>query len=172
MKTKSRPVVAVLMGSDSDVAVMSEAVKVLEGFGVSAEMDVISAHRTPDRARRFAMAAAGRGVRVIICGAGKSAHLAGFFAAHTTLPVIGVPLDAGLGGLDALLSTVQMPAGVPVACVAVGKTGAVNAGMLAVQMLSLSDAGLAQRLVEHRRQMAAEVAVKGRRLRVARGRAE
>ncbi|MBM3315790.1 5-(carboxyamino)imidazole ribonucleotide mutase [candidate division WOR-3 bacterium] len=164
MDKSTRPAVAVLMGSDSDQEVMSEATKVLGSFGVPSETHVISAHRSPERCRRFAAGAARRGVKVIIAGAGKAAHLAGVVASHTTLPVIGVPLDAGLGGLDALLSTAQMPAGVPVACVAVGRAGAVNAALLAVEMLALGDAGLARRLAAYRRKMAAEVAKRSRAL--------
>ncbi len=152
------------MGSDSDWPVMSEAVRVLEQFGVGCEVEVISAHRTPDRCRAYVRSAPKRGIRIFIAGAGKAAHLAGAVASNTTLPVIGVPLEGGLGGLDALLSTVQMPGGVPVACVAVGKAGAVNAGLLAVQMLALADSGLARRLVAYRQAMAREVAVKSRAL--------
>ena len=158
----AKPVVAIVMGSDSDLAVMAEAAKVLGEFGVGHEVLIVSAHRTPDRCRAFARGAAGRGIRVIVAGAGKAAHLAGVVAAHTTLPVIGVPLDAGMNGLDALLSTVQMPGGVPVACMAVGKAGAKNAGLLAVEILALGDAGLASRLAQYRDRMAREVAAKGR----------
>jgi len=117
----------------------------------------MSAHRTPDRCRTFARGAAGRGIKVIVAGAGKAAHLAGVIAAHTTLPVIGVPLDAGMNGLDALLSTVQMPGGVPVACMAVGKAGAKNAGLLAVAILALGDARLARMLIAYRGRTAREV---------------
>lgn len=152
------------MGSDSDWPVMSEAVRVLEQFGVGCEAQVISAHRTPDRCRAYVRAAPKRGIKVFIAGAGKAAHLAGAVASNTTLPVIGVPLDGGLGGLDALLSTVQMPGGVPVACVAVGKAGAVNAGLLAAEILALSDPDLARKLVAHRQAMAKEVAAKSRKL--------
>jgi len=150
------------MGSDSDLAVMSETAKVLDEFGVGSEVSIISAHRTPDRCRAFARGAAGRGTKVIVAGAGKAAHLAGVVAAHTTLPVIGVPLDAGMNGLDALLSTVQMPGGVPVACMAVGKSGAKNAGLLAVAILALNDTGLGARLAEYRARMARDVAAKAR----------
>ncbi|MEO0019519.1 MAG: 5-(carboxyamino)imidazole ribonucleotide mutase, partial [candidate division WOR-3 bacterium] len=115
MVNRDKPVVAILMGSNKDLEVMGEAKRVLDEFGVESEIQVISAHRTPEKCRRFARGAAKRGIKVIIAGAGKAAHLAGVVASYTTLPVIGVPLDAGLGGLDALLSTVQMPAGVPVA---------------------------------------------------------
>lgn len=145
------------MGSSRDAAVMAEAMRVLKEFGVRAEAQVISAHRTPGRCHRFVAGARDRGIKVIICGAGMAAHLAGVVASHTTLPVIGVPLDAGMNGLDALLSTVQMPGGIPVACTAVGKAGAVNAGLLAVEILALTNRGLARRLERHREMMAAEV---------------
>jgi 5-(carboxyamino)imidazole ribonucleotide mutase len=159
---KKKPVVAVVMGSDSDLAVMAEASKALDEFGIEYEMLIVSAHRTPDRCRTFARGAAGRGIKVIVAGAGKAAHLAGVIAAHTTLPVIGVPLDAGMNGLDALLSTVQMPGGVPVACMAVGKAGAKNAGLLAIEILALGDAGLAGRLTDYRVKMARDVAAKAK----------
>jgi phosphoribosylaminoimidazole carboxylase PurE protein len=155
-----KPVVAIVMGSDSDIGVMNEAARALDEFGIGHETSIVSAHRTPDRCRTFARRAAGRGIRVIIAGAGKAAHLAGVIAAHTTLPVIGVPLDAGMSGLDALLSTVQMPGGVPVACMAVGKAGAKNAGLMAAAILALNDAGLAQQLVGYRNRMAREVVAK------------
>lgn len=158
------PAVLVLMGSDSDQPVMAEATKLLTEFGIPFEVQVVSAHRDPVRCQRVAAKAAARGVRVIIAGAGKAAHLAGVVASHTVLPVIGVPLDAGMAGLDALLSTVQMPAGVPVACMAVGKSGAVNAALLAVEILALSDSRLRHRLESYRRQMAAEVLQKSRTL--------
>jgi phosphoribosylaminoimidazole carboxylase PurE protein len=149
-KTK-KPVVALLMGSESDRAVMSEAAKLLDEFDVPHEVRVISAHRNPERCRAFARGAAGHGIKVIIAAAGRAAHLAGVIAAHTTLPVVGVPLDAGMNGLDALLSTVQMPRGVPVACMAVGKSGAANAALLSVQILALSDARLARRFAAFKR---------------------
>ena len=159
---KQKPIVAVVMGSDSDLPVMSETTKILDEFGVAHEVLIVSAHRTPDRCRTFARGAAGRGIKVIVAGAGKAAHLAGVIAAHTTLPVIGVPLDAGMNGLDALLSTVQMPGGVPVACMAVGKAGAKNAGLLAVEILALNDTGLARSLAAYRGRMAREVAAKAK----------
>lgn len=152
------------MGSDSDWPVMSEAVRVLDGFGIASEAQVISAHRTPDRCRSFVRAAPGRGIKVFIAGAGKAAHLAGVIASNTTLPVIGVPLDGGLSGLDALLSTAQMPGGVPVACMGVGKAGATNAGLLAAEILALSDPALGRKLAAHRAKMAKEVAEKSRAL--------
>ncbi|MGA9538246.1 MAG: 5-(carboxyamino)imidazole ribonucleotide mutase, partial [Desulfobacterales bacterium] len=127
---KRRPQVGIVMGSDSDLDVMKETVAILRNFGVVFEITVASAHRTPRRAAEFAESARNRGIKVIIAGAGHAAHLAGAMAAHTTLPVIGVPIDSSaFQGLDALLSTVQMPPGIPVATVAVGKPGAVNAGI-------------------------------------------
>ena len=142
--------VAVIMGSDSDLAVMQSCIDQLKDFGVNTSVHVMSAHRTPKRAAEFADNAADNGVKVIIAAAGMAAHLAGSVAGRTTLPVIGVPMAAkeGLGGLDALLSTVQMPPGVPVATVAIGKAGAKNAAVLAVQILALSDDGLADKLEE------------------------
>ena len=139
--------VAILMGSDSDWPAMSVAAERLEALGIPHEVRVLSAHRSPAETARFAGTARARGYQVIICGAGGAAHLAGAVAAHTTLPVLGVPLDAGnLGGLDALLATVQMPAGVPVGTLAVGRAGADNAALLAAQILALAVALLASRL--------------------------
>lgn len=147
------PQVAILMGSDSDLDVMAKAHKVLAEFGVEADIKVISAHRNPADLENFLSEAPGRGVKVYICGAGMAAHLGGVVAAQTTLPVIGVPcLSKSTAGLDSLLSMVQMPKGVPVATVAID--GAMNAGILAVQMLALSDEGLAQKLVEYKETMA------------------
>jgi phosphoribosylaminoimidazole carboxylase PurE protein len=148
-----RPPVAVVMGSDSDLAVMQGCIKQLESFGISPVVRIISAHRTPDVAVDFADSAIEGGIKVIIAAAGMAAHLAGTLAARTTLPVIGVPLAApeGLAGLDALLSTVQMPPGVPVASVAIGKAGAKNAAVLAVQILALSDEELAAKLGDFRK---------------------
>ena len=157
--------VAVLMGSDSDWEVMAAAVERLEGLGIAADVHVMSAHRTPARVAEYVSGAQGRGIQVFIAGAGAAAHLAGVVAAHTTLPVIGVPLDAtGLRGLDSLLATVQMPAGVPVATVAIGKSGAENAGLLAAQILALGDPKLAARLTAMKADMAAKVEEKDRRL--------
>jgi phosphoribosylamine--glycine ligase len=150
--------VLVLMGSDSDAPVMQGAVDLLRQLGVPCEMTVASAHRSPDRVMRLVREAPGRGVRAFIVGAGAAAHLAGVVAAHTTLPVIGVPIDSSaLNGLDALLSTVQMPPGVPVATVSVGKPGAINAGVLAVQILALGDPALADRLARYKAQLAEKV---------------
>lgn len=155
--------VGIVMGSDSDLEVMKAAADVLKSFGVAFEMTVASAHRTPARAAEFARTARDRGVQVIIAGAGHAAHLAGAMAAHTTLPVIGVPIDSSaLQGLDALLSTVQMPPGIPVATVALGKPGARNAGILAAQILALSDPELQQRLVEFKEDMEKTVAEKAK----------
>ena len=156
--------VAVLMGSDSDLPVMREAVDVLRRFEVPCEARVLSAHRSPDATVEFARSAREQGFACIIAGAGGAAHLAGVVAAHTTLPVIGVPLVAGeLGGLDALLATVQMPAGIPVATVAIGKAGARNAALLAVEILALSDDDLRARLDDYRKQQTDTVAEKNRR---------
>ena len=150
--------VLILMGSDSDAPVMQAAVDVLREFDVACEMTVASAHRSPERVMRLVSEAPGRGVRVFIVGAGAAAHLAGVVAAHTTLPVIGVPIDSSaLKGMDALLSTVQMPPGVPVATVSIGKPGATNAGVLAVQMLALADASLAGRLTQYKKKLAEKV---------------
>lgn len=163
IKTPAR--VGIVMGSDSDLPIMQEAAVVLRKFGVSFEMTVASAHRSPERAASFAADAAKRGMKVIIAGAGHAAHLAGVLAAHTTIPVIGVPIDSSaLQGLDALLSTVQMPPGVPVACMAIGKSGARNAGILAVQVLALSDIRLASLLEKDKAEMALQVEEKARKL--------
>jgi phosphoribosylaminoimidazole carboxylase PurE protein len=151
------------MGSDSDLPVMEEAVKVLREFGIPCEVDVTSAHRTPEVTARLARSAERRGFGAIILGAGHAAHLAGVVAAHTTLPVIGVPLpSSALQGLDALLSTVQMPGGVPVASMAIGKPGAVNAAIFAVQILATRDPVLRRRLQEHKARLAAGVMEKNR----------
>ena len=145
--------IAILMGSEKDADKMQPAADVLEGFGVPYEVLVMSAHRTPGKVAGFATGAADAGYRAIICGAGKAAHLAGAVAANTTLPVIGVPIAAGsLGGLDALLSTVQMPTGIPVATVAVDS--AANAAYLAVSILALSDSALAADLAAYREELA------------------
>ena len=147
------PIVAVVMGSDSDWAVMSDAASVLSEFGVEHEVEVVSAHRTPERMIAYGKEAAGRGIRTIIAGAGGAAHLPGMLAAVTTLPVIGVPVPlAKLDGLDSLLSMVQMPAGVPVGTLAIGKPGAINAALLAASVLALSDPALAGRLAVWRKQ--------------------
>jgi phosphoribosylamine--glycine ligase len=150
--------VMILMGSDSDAPVMQGAVDILKELGISAEMTVASAHRSPERVMRLVREAPGRGVKVFIVGAGAAAHLAGVVAAHTTMPVIGVPIDSSaLKGLDALLSTVQMPPGVPVATVSIGKPGATNAGVLAAQMLAVADPAIASRLVAYKKKLAERV---------------
>ncbi len=150
----TRPVVGILMGSDSDWPVMEQAAKTLEHFGVSHEARVLSAHRTPELVRRYVSSAASRGIKIIIAGAGGAAHLAGVVAAHTVLPVIGVPIESkSLKGLDSLLSTVQMPKGVPVATVAIDN--AANAAILAVQCLALADRRLQRALVAHKRRLEA-----------------
>jgi phosphoribosylamine--glycine ligase len=150
--------VLILMGSDSDAPIMQAAVDVLRELGISSEMTVASAHRSPERVMRLVREAPDRGVKVFIVGAGAAAHLGGVVAAHTTKPVIGVPIDSSaLKGLDALLSTVQMPPGVPVATVSIGKPGATNAGILAAQILAVGDAGISARLDEHKKRMAQKV---------------
>lgn len=159
------PLVGILMGSESDLPVMEEAAKVLEEYGIPHEVRICSAHRTPERAATYAREAAGRGVKVLIAGAGGAAHLAGALAAQTVLPVIGVPLDStALQGLDALLATVQMPAGVPVATVTVGKAGARNAALLALAILATADETLRARLEAARRAMAEKVEAADRAL--------
>jgi phosphoribosylamine--glycine ligase len=157
--------VLILMGSDSDAGVMSAAGEVLTELGIGWEMTVASAHRSPERVTRLVAEAPARGVRVFIVGAGAAAHLAGVVAAHTTLPVIGVPIDSSaLQGLDALLSTVQMPPGVPVATVAIGKPGAANAGVLAAQMLALAEEPIRERLRLYKKQLADRVEQAAERL--------
>ncbi len=156
----SKPVVSIVMGSDSDLEIMREAAKALDEFGIVYEMDVTSAHRSPDRTAEYARNAAKNGIRVIIAGAGGAAHLAGVIAAHTTLPVIGVPIPStSLNGLDSLLATVQMPAGIPVATVAIGKPGATNAGVLAAQILALDNPAIAARLQGHKEKLARKVSL-------------
>jgi phosphoribosylamine--glycine ligase len=150
--------VFILMGSDSDAEIMSASGAALTEFGLTWEMTVASAHRSPARVMRLIESAHSRGVKVFIVGAGAAAHLAGVVAAHTTRPVIGVPIDSSaLKGIDALLSTVQMPPGVPVATVAIGKPGATNAGVLAAQMIALGDPALGQRLVDYKAALEAKV---------------
>jgi len=163
--TKQNIVVSVVMGSDSDLPVMGEAAKILDEFGVGFELILTSAHRAPARTARYASEAEGRGIRVIIAGAGAAAHLAGVIASHTPLPVIGVPIDAtSIRGLDALLATVQMPGGIPVATMAIGKAGAKNAALFAVRMLALSDKRLAKKLNNYIAQMARDVEKKQEKL--------
>jgi phosphoribosylamine--glycine ligase len=159
------PLVRILMGSDSDLPVMQEAVSILKKFDIPYEMTVASAHRTPERAAHIAATARERGVKVIIAGAGHAAHLAGALAAQTSLPIIGVPIDSScLQGLDALLSTVQMPPGVPVATVSIGKSGARNAAILSAQILSTADERIASELDRFKKEMADSVTQKAARL--------
>ena len=161
----SKPLVGILMGSDSDLSVMEEASKILENFGIEHEVIVTSAHRSPERTRKYILSAPKRGVKILIAGAGSAAHLAGVVAAETTLPVIGVPIgSSALNGLDALLSTTQMPGGVSVAGMAIGKAGAKNAGVLAVQILALSNKSLHQKFIKYKKNMAKEVERKSRNL--------
>jgi 5-(carboxyamino)imidazole ribonucleotide mutase len=160
-----KAIVSIVMGSDSDLEIMREAGKALEGFGISYEIDVTSAHRSPTRTADYAAKAAERGIQVIIAGAGGAAHLAGVIAAHTTLPVIGVPIPStSLQGMDSLLATVQMPAGIPVATVAIGKPGATNAGILAAQIIGLADKAIAQKLDAHKQKLAKGVEEKSAKL--------
>lgn len=159
MSGEKRPTVAIMMGSKSDWDVMQHVGKTLDRFGIGHESRVLSAHRTPDLAVEFASTAVDRGVGAIVAGAGGAAHLAGVVAAHTTLPVLGVPLVAwALDGMDALLSTVQMPRGVPVGTLAIGKAGAVNAALLAVRIFAISDPDLARALADFRDEQAREIA--------------
>ncbi|MBU0678758.1 MAG: 5-(carboxyamino)imidazole ribonucleotide mutase [Verrucomicrobia bacterium] len=158
MSKRKKPSVAILMGSASDWPVLKSSVEVLDDFGVGYDVHVMSAHRTPDEAAEYAGSASGKGFQVVIAAAGMAAHLAGVVAAHTTLPVIGVPMTGGaMDGLDSLLSTVQMPPGVPVATVAIGRAGAINAALLAVQILALSDASLKRKFVNYKRAMKKKV---------------
>jgi phosphoribosylaminoimidazole carboxylase PurE protein len=155
----------VVMGSDSDLPVMSEATKILAEFGIGYELILTSAHRAPSRTAKFATDAKERGIQIIIAGAGAAAHLAGVIASHTPLPVVGVPIDAtSLKGLDALLATVQMPGGIPVATMAIGKAGAKNAAIFAARMMALNDKTLAKKLDGYIAQMAKDVEAKQKKL--------
>jgi len=159
------PLVGIVMGSDSDLDVMKAAAEILNKFDILYEMTVASAHRSPARAAKFAASARERGMKLIIAGAGHAAHLAGVMAAHTPLPVIGVPIDSScLVGFDSLLSTVQMPPGIPVATVSIGKPGARNAGILAAQILALSDPELASKLDDFKADMAEKVEEKAKKV--------
>jgi phosphoribosylaminoimidazole carboxylase PurE protein len=161
----NKPKVGILMGSESDLEVMREAETRLDYFGIEYETRIMSAHRTPVKAAEYAATAEQRGLEVIIAGAGAAAHLAGAIAANTTLPVIGVPIDSSsLKGLDALLATVQMPAGIPVASMAIGKAGAANAGIFAAQIVARKDAQVAAKLAQFKKEMAAGVEEKDRKL--------
>ena len=165
MTSKETPLVSIVMGSDSDLDRMAEAAKVLEEFEVPFEITISSAHRSPELTMEYANTARERGIQVIIAGAGRAAHLAGVIAAHTTLPVIGVPIDGGpLNGVDALYSTVQMPPGIPVAAMAIGSGGARNAGIFAVQILSLNAPELQSKLQAYKSELSDGVAKKAARL--------
>lgn len=158
---KQRPLVGILMGSDSDLPIMVEAAKALQEFGIPFEIEITSAHRSPARTAEYARTAAARGLKVIVVAAGGAAHLGGAVAAETTLPVIGVPIPSTtLQGLDSLLSIVQMPGGVPVACTSIGEPGAINAAVLAAQIIATSDPALAKKLVAYKEQLARSVAEK------------
>jgi len=160
-----KPVVGIIMGSDSDLPTMQEAVKVFKQFEIPFEIGVYSAHRSPHRTADYVRGARDRGLKLIIAGAGSSAHLAGVTAAETTIPVIGVPIDSSpLSGFDALMSTGQMPPGVPVATMGVGKSGATNAAIFAVQVLALADDRLAARLVDYKAQLEKTVAEKSQKV--------
>jgi 5-(carboxyamino)imidazole ribonucleotide mutase len=160
-----RVLVGIVMGSDTDYPVMSEAGKTLDKFGIAYEMEVLSAHRTPARAHEYATTAVSRGLKVVIAAAGAAAHLAGVIAASTTLPVIGVPMGtSSLNGLDALLATVQMPGGIPVATMAIDRAGAVNAAVFAAEILGTSDPEMARKLVAHKEDLARSVAEKNAKL--------
>lgn len=162
----NRPKVAVVLGSDSDYPVIQDMIKILKDFAIDQELIVSSAHRSPDRTHQFAAALEERGVQVVIACAGAAAHLAGVIAAHTILPVIGVPIDSSpLNGMDALLSTSMMPAGIPVATMAIGKAGAANAAVLAAQILARSDPELAERLHEYKKRLADKVEQRDQELR-------
>lgn len=161
----ARPMISIVMGSDSDFDIMKETALVLKNFDISFEVLVSSAHRTPERTAEFARTAIERGIQAIIVGAGAAAHLAGVIAAETTLPVIGVPIDAtSLSGLDALFSTVQMPGGIPVATMAIGKAGARNAALFAVEMMAVNDSALAEKLRNYRETFKTSVEGKSQRL--------
>ena len=160
-----KPLVGIVMGSDSDLEIMQKTASVLKKFEVPYEMTVASAHRSPERASEYAKSAMERGIKVIIAGAGHAAHLAGAMSAYTILPIIGIPIDSSaLRGLDSLLSTVQMPPGIPVATVSIGKPGAVNAGILALQILALSDNRLQNKLLNYKHELAAQVEEKAKKI--------
>jgi phosphoribosylaminoimidazole carboxylase PurE protein len=160
-----KPLVGIIMGSDSDLPTMQEAANVLKKFEIPYEIGVYSAHRSPHRTAEYVRSARDRGLKLIIAGAGASAHLAGVTAAETTIPVIGVPIDSSpLSGFDALMSTVQMPPGVPVATMGVGKSGATNAGIFAVEILALSNDALMQKLIDYKEQLEKAVAEKNKKI--------
>lgn len=166
----TKPIVGIVMGSDSDLPIMEESSKILQQFNVEHEILVASAHRSPARTRNYVKSAEKQGIKILIAGAGGAAHLAGMLAAESILPVIGVPIDSSpLQGLDALLSTSQMPGGVPVATMGIGKSGAKNAGLLAVQILALEDNKLHSRLLQYKKYQAKEVEIKSRKIQTVHG---
>lgn len=166
-KADGSPLVGIVMGSDTDLPVMSESAKMLDKFGIAYEVEITSAHRSPARTHEYASTAIARGLKVMIVAAGGAAHLAGVVAALTTLPVIAVPMATTvLSGIDALLSSVQMPAGVPVAAMAIDKPGAINAAIYAAEILATSDAAVARRLDEYKEELARSVAEKSARVRL------
>ena len=165
MGANQQPLVGIVMGSDTDLPIMTETALTLKKFGVPFEVEITSAHRSPARTSDYARTAVARGLKVIIVGAGGASHLAGVIAAETILPVIGVPMaTTTLAGLDALLSTVQMPSGVPVACTAIGKPGAINAAIFAVEIIATADPELARKLTEYKEQLARSVADKSEKV--------
>ena len=159
---KKKPIVSIIMGSDSDLPVMNETCATLEKFGIAFEVKILSAHRSPDKTAAFAKSARKKGIKVIIAGAGGAAHLAGVVAAHTTLPVIGVPMETKLDGIDSLLSTVQMPSGVPVATVSIGKAGAANAAILAAEMIGMNNKAIEKKISGHKRSLIRKIEAKNR----------
>ncbi|MFH1552277.1 MAG: 5-(carboxyamino)imidazole ribonucleotide mutase [Candidatus Omnitrophota bacterium] len=161
-----KPVVSIVMGSDSDMPVMQEASVMLKKFGIPHEVKIFSAHRSPGKTSAFAKAARKKGVKVIIAAAGGAAHLAGVVASHTTLPVIGVPMDTKLDGIDSLLSTVQMPAGVPVATVSIGKAGAINAAILAAQVIGVNSGPVAKKLELYKKELIRKIEAKNRKIKI------
>jgi phosphoribosylaminoimidazole carboxylase PurE protein len=164
-KRQKKASVAILMGSDSDLPIMNEAARMLDELEIAYEMEVASAHRSPQRTAQYARTAAGRGIKAIIAGAGGAFHLAGVIAAETTLPVIAVPIaNTSLGGLDSLLAAVQMPGGVPVGVMALGKAGAINAAIFSAQIIATSDSGVRRRLASHKQAMARGVEEKSERM--------
>jgi len=161
----AKPIVSIVMGSDSDLPLMEEASIILKEFNISHEMVISSAHRSPKRTQKYAHGLIARGIKIVIAGAGGSAHLAGVIAAHTTIPVVGVPVPSPhLNGMDSLLSTVQMPSGIPVATVGIGKAGAKNAGLLAIEILGLMSPQLSKKIIRYRENMEREVEKKARML--------
>lgn len=159
-----KPIISIVMGSDSDMPVMSRTADTLEAFGVPYEIKILSAHRSPGKTAAFAKSAKKKGLKVIIAGAGGAAHLAGVIAAHTVLPVIGVPMETKLDGIDSLLSTVQMPSGVPVATVAIGKTGAVNAAILAAEIIGINSEVISKKLQKHKNLLVRKIDAKNRKI--------